>query len=35
MFSFAQNRFQIFDTDISTFVACEKAVKNSKNATHV
>ena len=35
MFSFAQNRFQIFDVDISTFVACEKAVKNSKNATHV
>ena len=32
MFSFAQNRFQIFDVDISTFVACEKAVKNSKNA---
>ena len=32
IFSFAQNRFQIFDVDISTFVACEKPVKNSKNA---
>ena len=35
MFSFAQNRFQILDIDISTFVACEKAVKNLKNASHV
>ena len=35
MFSFAQNRFQIFDVDISAFVACEKTVKNSKNTSHV
>jgi len=27
MFSFAQNRFQIFDTDISTFVACKKSLR--------
>ena len=35
MFSFAQNRFEFLDVDISTFVACEKLVKNSKNASHV
>jgi len=32
IFWIAQNRFEFFDVDISTFVACEKPVKNSKNA---
>ena len=32
MFSFAQNRFQIFDVDISMFVAPENLLKMSKNA---
>ena len=35
IFSFAQNRFQFFDVDISTFVAPEKPLKMSKNAIHV
>ena len=35
IFWIAQNRFQIFDVDISTFVAPEKLIKNTKNATHV
>ena len=35
MFWFAQNRFEIFDVDISTFVAPEKSSKMSKNASHV
>lgn len=34
-FWIAQNRFQIFDVDISTFVAPEKSQKIVKNATHV
>jgi len=34
-FSFAQNRFQIFDVDISTFVAPEKSSNLTKNAIHV
>jgi len=35
IFSFAQNRFQIFDVDISMFEAPEKSPKISKNAIHV
>ena len=35
MFSFAQNRFQIFDVDISMFVVPENSSKISKNASHV
>ena len=35
IFSFAQNRFEFFDVDISTFVAPEKSTKNTKNASHV
>ena len=35
MFSFAQNRFQIFDADISTFVAPENSSNLAKNASHV
>jgi len=35
MFSFAQNRFDFFDVDISTFVAPENLLKMSKNAIHV
>jgi len=31
-FSFAQNRFEFFDVDISTFVASENLLKMSKNA---
>jgi len=34
-FSFAQNRFQFFDVDISTFVAPENLLKMTKNASHV
>ena len=34
-FSFAQNRFQIFDVDISAFVAPEKSLILAKNASHV
>jgi len=35
IFWIAQNRFQIFDVDISTFVAPKKSTKNTKNASHV
>ena len=35
IFSFTQNRFQIFDVDISTFVAPENSPSLVKNATHV
>ena len=35
MFWIAQNRFQIFDVDISTFVAPENSLNLTKNATHV
>jgi len=34
-FSFAQNRFQVFDVDISTFVAPVNLLKMAKNASHV
>ena len=35
MFSFAQNRFQIFDVDIPTFVGPDFLAENTKNVTHV
>ena len=35
IFWIAQNRFEFFDVDISTFVAPENSLKMSKNASHV